>query len=263
MKKLISIIVLLYLAVNSFAQIQRVKNLTTFDDKRVHFGFTIGINTTDFRLAHYRPIGENPEFSQWTGKMSEGEVAVDKNTVVQADVAELVPGLTVGIVTNLRLGEYFDLRFLPGLSFGERRLVYNVPIYERVSGNNIGSGETVSPKYYAIKSTYIDFPLLVKYKSSRLNNQRPYLVGGMAFRVDISKSGTDDLVQVKRGGFYVEAGIGWDDYLKFFRLSTELKVSLGLGNKLNGIPSDTQRQYYSTAIKSLSSNVFTLSFHFE
>lgn len=256
MKKLISTIVLLYLAINSFAQIQRVKNLTTFDDKRLHFGFTIAINTLDFRLQHYRPIGTNPEFAPENDITNPNGRQITAADTVHADIAEQVPGLTVGIVSSLRLGEYFDLRFLPGLSFGERRLVYNVPIYD----NNVG----VDPiKYYSIKSTYIDLPLLFKYKSNRLNNERPYLVAGPAFRVDISKTGVQDLVRVKRGGFYVEAGIGWDHYLKFFRLSTELKASFGLGNMLNNGPDDTQRQYYTTAIKKLTSNVFTLSFHFE
>lgn len=238
---------------------ERVKNLTTFDDKPLHFGFTIAINTLDFHLEHYRPLSLNPEVDEtWQSLVvNPGEHPVAAGDTVYADIAEQVPGLTVGIVTNLRLGEYFDLRFLPGLSFGERRLTYNVPVYD--------VNEGAEPlEYYSIKSTYIDLPLLVKYKSSRLNNQRPYLIAGPAFRVDISKTGKEDLVRVKRGGFYFEAGVGWDTYLRFFRLSTELKVSLGLGNMLNDGPDGTtQRQYYTSAIKKLSSNVFTLSFHFE
>lgn len=255
MKKLISFILLLFLTVNVFAQIQRVKNLTTFDDKKLHFGFTVAISTLDFRLEHYRPIGSNPDFVYKYWDNPDGN-EIFRDDTVHADIAEQVPGLTVGIVSSLRLGKYFDLRFLPGLSFGERRLVYNVPIYDVTIGSDL-------IKYYSIKTTYIDLPLLIKYKSSRLNNQRPYLVAGPAFRIDISKSGVEDLVRVKRGGFYIEAGIGWDTYLRFFRLSTELKVSLGLGNMLNDGPDDTQRQYYTSAIKKLTSNVFTLSFHFE
>ncbi len=261
MKKLISIILLLYISANAFAQMERVKNLTTFDDKQLHFGFTIAINTMDFRIQHYRPIGENPDVGMGWESSSftnpDGHQITGDSTI-QADVAEQVPGLTVGIVSSLRLGEYFDLRFLPGLSFGERRLVYNVPVYDENANN------AALTSYYSIKSTYIDLPLLIKYKSSRLNNQRPYLVAGPAYRIDISKTGEEDLVQVKKGGFYIEAGIGWDSYLRFFRLSTELKVSIGLGDLLGDAPDGTvQRQYYSTAIKKLSSNIFTLSFHFE
>ncbi len=259
MKKLISIIVLLGISASVFAQRQHVKHLTTFDDKPLHFGFTLGVNTMDFRFEHYRPIGQNPEVdATWETPFTnlKGPHITAQDTVY-ADIAEQVPGLTVGIVTSLRLGEYFNLRFLPGLSFGERRLVYNVPVYDENS-----PGESL--EYFSIKTTYIDLPLLIKYKSSRLNNQRPYLIAGPALRIDISKTGVEDLVRVKRGGFYFEAGVGWDSYLPFFRLSTELKVSLGLGNMLNDGPDgENQRQYYTTALKKLTSNVFTLSFHFE
>ncbi|MGQ8336522.1 type IX secretion/gliding motility protein PorT/SprT [Sunxiuqinia sp. A32] len=260
MKKLVGIIFYLLILIPAFAQRPKVKNLTTFDDKKLHFGFTIAINTLDFGLEHWTPIGNNPAFDVTDSNIPvdsryQGELPVLATDTVRSDIKTLVPGLTVSIVSNLRLGEYFDLRFLPGLSFGERRLIYNVPIYD----NN--SVEIID-EYFSVKTTYIDLPLLLKYKSSRVNNQRPYLIAGPAFRVDISKTGVEDLIRVKRGGFYIEGGVGWDTYLRFFKLSVELKASLGIGNKLNEAGQD-QRAYYTHAIKELTSNVFTLSFHFE
>jgi hypothetical protein len=175
---------------------------------------------------------------------------------VRADIATLTPGFTVGIVTNLRLAESFDLRFLPGMSFGERKLVYNIPIVDITS-------ENTESKFYSIKSTFLDFPLLLKYKSKKMNNQRPYIIAGSAMRIDISKSGQEDLVRLKPFSTYLEAGVGWDSYLQFFRLSTELKFSFGLNNVLDTGPKITQAQVYSSAFSRLTSNVFTLSFHFE
>lgn len=260
-RKYLSFILFFLISLPGWAQRDHVDHLSTFDEKKIHFGFTIGINTLDYRLEHWTPIAgtpenPNPDFVEETWGNFDGHEIVGTDTI-RADLPDLVAGLTVGIVTSLRLGEYFDLRFLPGLSFGERRLVYNIPIYD----NNVDTNDPLP--YYSIKSTYIDLPLLIKYKSSRLNNQRPYLIGGGALRIDISKTGVEDLVQVNRAGFYVEAGIGWDSYFRFFRLSTELKASLGLGNMLHEGPDATQRQYYTTAIKEITSNVFTLSFHFE
>jgi len=90
------------------------------------------------------------------------------------------------------------------------------------------------------------------------------MLGGVALRYDISKAATDDLVQLRKTLFSVEAGMGWDLYLQFFRLSTELKYSFGIGNNLSSkLPGDGQNQYYQMAIKRVASNVFTLSFHFE
>ncbi len=252
-KRFFYILIFLLAGFTSSAQRLLLKNLTTFDDKRIHFGFTLGINTTDFGFTHYNVIADNPTFL-----LSENTTDIPyktSNSKIRADISSLTPGFTVGIVTNLRLSESFDLRFLPGMSFGERKLTYNIPIEDV---NNVGNKD-----FYSIKSTFLDFPLLLKYKSRKMNNQRPYLIAGGAYRIDISKSGQEDLVRLKPLSSYVEAGVGWDAYLQFFRLSTELKFSFGLNNILDNGPVGTQPQVYSNAFSKLSSNVFTLSFHFE
>jgi len=233
------------------AQRTVVKNLTTFDDKRLHFRFTLALNTLDFNIDHYPTLGDKTNFVSEI--LSNGTPIVASNKI-RGDISTLTPGFTVGIITNLRLSESLDLRFLPGMSFGERKLTYNIPIEE---GNNLSKDQC-----FSIKSTFLDFPLLIKYKSRRMNNQRPYLIGGVAYRIDINKSGKEDLVRTKPFSSYLEAGMGWDTYLQFFRLSTELKFSFGLSNILNNGPKD-QLQVYTNAFSRLSSNVFTLSFHFE
>ena len=230
-----------------------VKNLTTFDDKRLHFGFTLALNALDFNIDHYQTMGENPNFNEFQPETIGGEV-IDGNKQIRADISTLTPGFTVGIVTNLRMTEYLDLRFLPGMSFGERKLVYNIPVEDANSGDT---------EFYSIKSTFLDFPLLIKYKSKRMNNQRPYLIGGVAYRIDISKTGQEDLVRLKPFSSSVEVGVGWDSYLQFFRLSTELKFSFGLTDVLDNGPKETQPQVYTNAFSQLTSNMFIFSFHFE
>lgn len=254
-KRFFYILIFLCAGFTSTAQRLLLKNLTTFDDKRIHFGFTLGINTIDFGFTHYNVMRDNPNFRPIGGS---GSSDFDKQYIdkpIRADISTLTPGFTVGIVTNLRLTESFDLRFLPGMSFGERKLSYNIPIQDI---NDLGNKTS-----YSIKSTFLDFPLLVKYKSRKMNNQRPYLIAGGAYRIDISKSGQEDLVRLKPLSAYLEAGVGWDTYLQFFRLSTELKFSFGLNNVLDSAPKETQPQVYSSAFSKLSSNIFTLSFHFE
>ena len=225
--------------------------MTTFDDKRIHFGFTLGINTIDFNFTHYKVMSDNVKFMESTNSLD----IANQNKSIRADIPSLIPGFTVGIVTNLRLSESFDLRFLPGMSFGERRLVYNIPIED--------VNDPANKNFYSIKSTFLEFPLLLKYKAKRMNNQRPYIVVGGAYRIDISKSGQEDLVRLKPFSSSIEAGMGWDSYLQFFRLSTELKFSFGLDNVLDIGPKATQAQIYSSAFSRLSSNMFVLSFHFE
>lgn len=252
-KRFIYIFFLLMIGLNALAQRQVVKNLTTFDDKRLHFGFTLALNTLDFNIDHYPVIGDNPKFDATNIENVDGPI--DGNRRIRADISSLTPGFTVGIVTNLRLSESLDLRFLPGMSFGERKLTYNIPVVDII--------DTGDKEYFSIKSTFLDFPLLIKYKARRMNNQRPYLIGGIAYRIDISKTGQEDLVRLKPFSSSIEAGMGWDSYLQFFRLSTELKFSFGLTNILDDGPKDTQLQVYSNAFSRLTSNMFILSFHFE
>lgn len=256
--KLFLITLLLFLvAGNSTAQKLKLNHLTTFDEKRLHFGFTLGINTLDFGVSNYSVISDNPQFvtSNWADYQDE----IGPGSAIRADVANLIPGFTVGIVTNLRMTRSLDLRFLPGMSFGERKLKYSVEVKDGLISYS-------SPQYdYSIKSTFVDFPLLVKYKADRINNGRPYVVFGGAMRFDISKFASTDLVGLTRDGYYAELGAGWDSYLQFFRLSVEAKVSLGLNNQLGPGPIEGshQREYYTHTLKSLRSNMFTLSFHFE
>ena len=253
MKKIYFSILLIFLVLNVFAQKQKVKYLTTFDDKLLHFGFTLGVNALDFRVLNYNPIGENPDFEEYVNKPN-GEI-ITETDFVRSDLTEVIPGFTVAIITSLRLSKDFNLRFLPGMSFGERRLMFNVPVYD------INQYEALP--FYSIKSTFLDFPLLIKYKARRINNGRPYIVIGTAYRQDISRTAEEDLIKLKNGGFYAELGAGWDNYFPFFRFSVEAKFSFGLTNQLGGLPGGTQRKYYTQSIKNLSSNIFTLSFHFE
>lgn len=254
MKKIVTAILFILICANVFAQKQIVNYLTTFDEKLIHFGFTLGYNMLDFNVLNYNPISENLDFV--AGNWPLDPVQINESSIVRSDLETLVPGFTVGIVSSLRMTEDLDLRFLPGLSFGERKLTYNIPVYD------INAGLTPL-RFYSIKSTFLDFPLLVKYKARRINNDRPFVIFGAAFRQDISRTAKEDLVKLNNGGFYAEVGGGWDHYFPFFRFSVEGKFSFGLNNQLNTTPSQNQRLYYSQSIKSLRSNIFTLSFHFE
>lgn len=254
MKRNLTAILFILFFSGAFAQKQIVNYLTTFDEKLIHFGFTLGYNMLDFNIVNYNPIGENPDFEM--GDWPHDAVKITGSSIVRSDIQSLVPGFTVGIVSSLRLTEDLDLRFLPGMSFGERKLTYNIPVYD------INSPGIDPLKFYSIKSTFLDFPLLVKYKARRINNDRPFVIFGTAFRQDISKTAKDDLVKLKSSGFYAEVGGGWDHYFPFFRFTVEGKFSFGLNDQLGNLPQQ-QRLFYSQSIKSLRSNIFTLSFHFE
>lgn len=258
LKKSLIICLLLFAGLMLKAQMWGIPNLTTFDDRKIHFGFTLGLNVLDLGIKHYHTLDDNPAFDATALSDIYPNYLKEIDSVgrqVRADIASLTPGFTVGIVSNLRLTENLDLRFVPGLSFGNRKLEYNVPLHDMNSpGNN---------EEYSLRATYLDFPFLIKYKSKRIVNQRPYMLGGLATRVDISKSAAEELVRLRKLSFYAEAGMGWDMYLQFFRLSSELKYSFGLGNNLAAAPEFPQPGYFNQAFKRVSAHMLTLSFHFE
>ena len=115
----------------------------------------------------------------------------------------------------------------------------------------------------SIKSTFIEFPLLLKYNALRMHNAKPYIVGGVNARYDLAKNVQDRLV-LNSFDTYLEAGAGFDFYLTYFRLSVELKASIGMLDVLNhagtGQPGEEQ---YTEAIDALKSRIFCLTFYFE
>ena len=232
--KRLLILILTCLPLVVFSQKQKPKNDPAYDKKPLHFGFTIGLNTMDFTVYH------------------SGEYLKDS---LYADVSQLRPGFNINIVSNLKLTKYFDLRFLPGISFGQRNLLYNK---DKI---------LVDDGIQKLESSFLEFPLLVKYKSKRINNFRPFLIGGGNYRIDLAARKDYDetenrYVRLKRSDLYYEIGFGIDFYLKYFKFTTELKLAVGLRDVLVHDPAPGHPEFVR-AIDILKSNLLILSFHFE
>jgi len=225
---------LFLVSVSLSAQKQKPKNESWYDEKLLHFGFSIGFNTMDFRII---PSQENLE--------TDG---------LYPEVSILKPGINIQIVTDLRPARYLDIRFLPGVSFGQRDVRY----YK--DGVIFNTGQQ-------LQSSFLEFPLLLKYKGERLNNVRPYVIGGLNFRYDLAarkefEEGKAEYIRLKKPDLYLEAGAGLDFYLKFFKLSVELKMSNGIANIIadDGYPGF---QEYRNAIEKMKSQIWVIAFHFE
>jgi len=213
------------------AQKAKPKNDSNYDDRILHFGFSMGANTMDF-------IVNNKADSE-----------------LKAEVTSLRPGINIQIVTDFRPATYLDLRFLPGVSFGQR----NINFYDK---NGERWGET-----QVIESSFLEFPLLLKAKGMRLNNSRPYLMTGVNFRYDLAGKREYDqdkpvYIRLKRPDLYYEVGAGIDFYLPYFKLTVEAKMSTGLFDILVHEPFPGFEEYVNS-IGSLRSQIWTLSFHFE
>ena len=162
-------------------------------------------------------------------------------------------GFNLGIVSNLRIGKYTDLRFIPTLVFGERHLYYQF----------IDSNQVSNEKIKKIESTLIDFPIYIKYKSARYNNFRTYVLGGVKYSLDIAaQEKIDDdgqeIVKLKRDDIMGEIGFGIDYYLEYFKFSPQIKLSYGIVNLLS-----KDETVYTKSINRLSTNGWMISFTFE
>jgi hypothetical protein len=232
--KVTLLIVFVMISLQSFAQRQKPKNESWYDERVLHFGFTLGFNTMDFKIT--------PSYSNYQ---------IDS---LIPEVTTLNPGINIQIVTDFKPATYFDIRFLPGVSFGQRNVVY----YK----NN-----TLYNNQQKLESSFLEFPLLIKYKAMRLNNVRPYLIGGLNYRYDLAgKKEYDEekpiYIRLKRSDLNYEIGTGFDFYLTYFKLSVELKMSNGMRDILVHETAPGHAEY-SNAIEKMKSQIWVLSFHFE
>lgn len=241
--KRIVFVILLIVPLIGFSQVKKPKNLSTYDKKTLHFGFTLGLNAMDFILY--------PSAS-----------AFMKDSLYP-QVTPLHPGFNINVVSSLRLTDHLNLRFLPGISFGQRTIYF----YENRIDPAGELNQVLVSTNQKLESSFLEFPLLLKYKSRRVNNWRPYLIGGFNVRVDLSakKEYDDDkdvYLRLKYTDIYYEVGFGVDFFLKYFKFSPEIKLSVGTRDILVQDPHERYPQYVN-AIDYLKSMIWVLNFHFE
>ncbi|MBP6610759.1 MAG: outer membrane beta-barrel protein [Paludibacter sp.] len=202
----------------------RAQNSYHGDEKPIHFGFSLGFNTMDFGIA-------------------------PSNV---ADVSTLIPGFSVGIVSDLLISRYLNLRFTPTLHFGEREISY--------------VNKTLAP--IRVSSIPMSVPLYIKLSAERYGNLRPYLIGGGGVYFDLGRN-ADKPILLRSFDPFVEVGVGCDIYFSFFKLAPELKFALGFNNMLTpiderntGLLSDADKEY-TKVLNKLTSRLITLTFNFE
>ncbi len=230
------ILTVLFVFLSSISKAQKPvpKNLQKYDQQWIHFGFLLGINSADFNVKHV--AGFNMLDSAYTLQPSAGA------------------GFHLGIISNLRLGEHFDLRFTPSLSFCQRDLVYTFVNKDTVQSSVIKN----------VESTYLEFPLTLKFKSSRIKNYRVYVIGGIKYSLDMSSQykvkdiGQKQFVKVYKDNYCFEYGLGIDCYMELFKFSPEIKLSHSINDLMVHDIS-----IFSRSIDRIFSQIFYVTISFE
>ncbi len=233
MKRIIYILLLFALPVALFSQERKVQNKPYIDYRRLHYGFFVGAHLQDMEFMNNGFVTETGE--QW-----------------YADIASYNPGFTVGVLADLRLNNYFSLRALPTLHFGQNTIIFRE--------QNSGEEERQS-----LKTTYLALPLHVKYAAERFNNYRPYITAGFSPMVNLTVKKQRPIL-FKKFDCMFEVGFGCDFYLPFFKLIPELKFAFSLVDVLDKDRKDLLDDNllkYTQSVDKIVSKMIVLSFYFE
>ncbi len=251
------------------AQNRAPLNLPFYDDEPYHYGFILGYNQMLFSINYIddfqnviHPSTELPSNDILPGTTDE---FLSSDFKVYDINPQMTHGFTVGIVGNLRLAKYFDLRLIPSLSFGERKIIYQIVSLQKdpVSDDFIEIPRSITSTTH---STFVEIPLQVKYRSKRFNNSAAYVIAGANYKIDMASrkknydadSGRPKTLSVNRHDIAAEVGAGFDFYTGYFKLGVELKMSYGL---LNVAKNDNYM--FTNSFDSLRNKTFQLSFTFE
>lgn len=204
------------------------------DLRRWHLGFSVGIHTQDMRFTHNGFVTENGE----TWFMEQPSFS---------------PGFCVNGLLELRLNDYFSLRFTPGMYFGNRE----IKMHDTTGGGNLSQN---------LRSVFVVAPVDVKFAAQRYRNVRPYLVSGVMPTFDVSKKRSDYL-KLKTTDVYLSAGFGCDFYLPYFKLNPEIKFCFGLTDviqhKRPDLVDEPDRMKITQSLKKATSQMVVLTFYFE
>jgi len=218
------------------AQSQKIKHQPYADQKLFHWGFSVGLHTQDLILSHTGTPDENGQ-------------------VWFAEIPSYSVGFSVGLITDMYINQYMNLRALPTIHFGEKRFEFREQDAPEGSEN----------ERFPIKTNYISLPVHMRFSSERLNNIRPYVLAGGFVNYEIGRK-SEPIIKYKDFDYGIEIGVGCNLYFPLFKLSPELRFSFGLRDLIEHDRSDLRDQSlvkYTNALKSGKSRMITLTFNFE
>lgn len=208
MKKRLLVILVLFTFQSATAQLfskERVLNNENFDKVRLSYGYYLGFNVYGYKIDYTANV---------------------KDVQILKSV-----GLNVGLVGNLRINDYIDVRLEPGLVISRRELNYSQSYFNGIAYED----KDLSRE---IQSTFVHIPLLIKFSTKRINNIKPFIVGGVSTALNLSSQqgnpddNSNNTFRVTKNNLYYELGIGIDLYLTWFKFSPSIRGVFSMQNEL-------------------------------
>lgn len=225
LKKLSLLLLLTFVARVAYPQF----NFHEMSRKQVYFGIAMAANVADFKIYHSAKVPQNDSIRYFKPRLG--------------------PGFNLGIIANYQFHRMFDLRFIPTLSFSDKSIEYE-DLDNAILRKNISS-------------IYLNFPLLLRFKSDPIKDFRIYVIAGLRYDFDLASNvksrRADDIIKLRRHDAAAEYGIGFMIYFPNFIMSPEFKMSHGFID----IHAPTPGLINSRVIERMYSRTFTLSINLE
>ena len=206
-----------------------ILNLQNEDKKFLNWGYYLGFNQYDFQFEYKDDIGK--------------DILVDKSF-----------GFNVGLIGELRINEFLDARFEPGLLYTSRILGF--PGFT-----------SQADAIREVRSTYIRFPLLLKASTRRIGNWRPFIVGGVYTSINLG-SNEDSLddnstgqFRMKQNVYGYELGFGIDFYTEYFKFTPSIRGVFALTDEL--VPDENPNSPWTGNINAMRTRGIFINFTFE
>ncbi|NND63065.1 MAG: PorT family protein [Flavobacteriaceae bacterium] len=235
MRKIVFILGFILLAQTAQAQLfskERLANLENFDKRFLSWGYFLGFNSYDFKFDYV---------NQFT----------DQNTDI---LVETQAGFNVGLIGDMRVNQYVNLRLEPGLYFTQR----NLDFPNLVEPNDVRR---------EVKSTYIHVPLLLKLSTKRLNNIKPFIVAGVSRSINLSSNeknpedNNEGQFRTTSGTNYFELGFGIDFYLFYFKFTPSIRGVFATSDEL--VRDDDPNSPWTSNIDKMATRGIFINFTFQ
>lgn len=239
LRKVVLLLIVGFGLSTQYAKAQDVSmNNSGHDNKKFYFGITVGFNSSSYKITHDEWFIANDTITEITPLWK--------------------PGLQLGLMANMRLNSFIDVRTIPSFVLREKSVRY------RAKNVNNPLRDTFITS--ALESVLFHWPFELKFKSDRQNNFRFYaILGGKIdydFNSSVSKRRTEELLYVKPWDIGANAGLGFEFYFPNFILAPEIKLSQGLVNILDKTGEGAE-QATSKAIERLNTRMLILSLHIQ
>jgi len=218
-----------------YGQDKNLENLRTEDKKRLRFGYYVGLNSVGAKMEYLPTSSGQPYRLSIKAK----------------------PSFDVGLLADVRINEFLNIRFHPGVAFVEREIRF--PFSEEILSKPLIERN--------VKSNYVRLPIGIKLNARRIRNARPFLMGSMSYNMNITseetnpEDNTSGTFRMKRNMYAWEFAIGIDIYFPYFKFTPSLHGLFALNNEI--VPDNDPNSPFTRYISSMKSRGVFLRFTFE